>query len=130
MSPPGRGREVTITEHPDAPRRQAVRLRLTPEAAQGYAVWQKEMPAKLPEEYEGRTIHWFNNFGLKRRGSDEYTYRVPAYTIIVDKGPRGATLVYFDEQSDPQLNPLETTEVDGQLHATLDLGDPTIGWAG
>jgi len=128
ISPPGRGREVEIPEHAAARRAQRMRVRLTPAAAEEYGVWQKEMPADLPQSYEGRPITWFNNFGLKRRGSDAYEASVPAYTIIVDKGPADAVLVAYDAQADPSLYALDTVEVDGELHATLDRGDPAVGW--
>lgn len=128
ISPPGQSREVTIPEHAAARRAQSLRVRLTRAAAQEYGVWQKDMPADLPETYDGRPITWFNNFGLKRRGSDEYEVSVPAYTIIVEKHPDDAVLVAYEEQADPSLYALETVEVDGELHATLDRGDPTVGW--
>ena len=129
ISPPGHAPEVMIPEHPSAGRAQHVRLRLTPAAAREYGVWQKELPADIPDTYDGRPITWFNNFGLKARGSDRYSESVPAYTLIVDKVPKDAVLVAYEEQADPSLYVLDTVEVDGELHATLDRGDPTVGWA-
>lgn len=128
ITPPGRATEVTIPEHASSRAKQTLRLRLAPEAAQAYSVWQKELPSDLPESYQGLTISWFNNFGLKPAGSDDYEAKVPPYTIILDPGPSGSALVYFDELSEPRLNWLETVEVKGKLHATLDRGDPAIGW--
>jgi hypothetical protein len=128
ISHPGRATEVTIPEHASSRAKQIVRLRLAPGAAQEYSVWQKELPGNLPESYQGMTISWFNNFGLKRAGSDRYEAKVPPYTIILDPGPSGSILVYYDELSELPLNRLETTEVEGKLHATLDQGDPAIGW--
>ena len=88
------------------------------------------MPEGLPEHYQGRPITWLNKFGLKRRGSDAYAASVPAYWIVLEKGPEGAALVAYEPQGDPPLRELETEEVDGQVQATLDRGDPAVGWAG
>ena len=128
IGPPDQSREVEIPEHTAARRAQALRVRLTVAAAKEYEVWQKEMPAKLPESYDGRPITWFNNFGLKRKGSDEYAVSVPAYTIIVAKDRDDAILVAYEEQPERRLYALDTVEVDGELHATLDRGDPAVGW--
>ena len=125
---PGGETDVAIRAHPGAGRPQTVQLRLQTEAARGFSVWQKEMPPDLPVTHQGMRIEWFNNFGLKKAGSDEYEAEVPAYTIIVDKGPPDAVLFYYDELSEPQINRLETTEVEGKLQATLDRGDPAVGW--
>ena len=130
ISGPGGPVEVTIPEHAAADRRQTVRVRLSREAAEEYGVWQKEMPEGLPREYEGRRITWLNNFGLKRRGSDQYAASVPPYTIILEKGPEDAVLVTYEPGGDPPLRELETEEVDGEVQATLDRGDPGVGWAG
>ena len=128
IGPPGQSREVEIPEHTAARRAQGLRVRLAAAAAEEYEVWQKEMPAELPERYEGRPITWFNNFGLKRKGKDAYEVSVPAYTIIVAKYRDDAILVAYEDQPEPRLYALETVEVDGELQATLDRGDPTVGW--
>lgn len=130
ISAPGRAAEVTIPEHAGAARRQTVRVRLSREAAEEYGVWQKEMPEALPDTFEGRPITWLNNFGLKRRGSDRYAASVPPYTVLLEKGPKGAVLVVYEEEGKPPLRRLETEEVDGRVQATLDRGDPAVGWAG
>lgn len=130
ISQPGGPVEVTIPAHVDAGRAEEVRVRLSQEAAEEYGVWQKEMPEGLPDRYEGRPITWLNNFGLKRQGREEYAASVPAYTIILAKGPEDAVLVVYEPQGDPPLRELKTEEVNGQVQATLDRGDPAVGWAG
>lgn len=130
ISRPGGPVEVTIPAHPRASRAEEVRVRLSREAAREYGVWQKEMPEEMPDSYQGRPITWLNNFGLKPRGSDAYAASVPAYTIVLAKGPEDAVLVVYEPQGDPPLRELATREVDGQVQATLDRGDPSVGWAG
>jgi hypothetical protein len=128
ISPPGRAAEVDIPAHAAAARKQGLRVRLEKQHVQDYGVWQKEMPQDIPTEYDGSPIDWFNNFGLKRAGSDAYEVTVPAYTIIVDKDPGGRHLISYDATRTPALALLATVEERGKLHATLDRGDPAVGW--
>lgn len=124
--------EVTIPVHPQGGAQRRLRLRLLGEGAEGYGVWQKRMPEALPQEYEGRPITWFNNFGLKRAGNDAYEARIPeGYTIALERPePKfSGFFVYYDPQSDPPLNRVETREVGDQFEATLYGGDPAVGWA-
>ena len=128
ISRPGGPSEVRIPAHAGASRAEEVRLRLSREAAREYGVWQKEMPEGLPDSYQGRPITWLNNFGLKRRGSDDYAASVPAYTIVLAKDPERTALLVYEPQGNPPLREVATREVDGRVQATLDRGDPSVGW--
>ena len=122
--------EITIPAHDAAPVNRPVTIILTTEGARRYTVWQKDIPDEIQgATYQGSPVIWVNNFGLKRVGSDDYEATVSEpYTVILDEVPAEATAVYHDGRN---VRPLGTTPAGGgRVEATLDLGDPPVGWTG
>ena len=100
-----------------------------------YTVAEKDFPPNLREHasYAGRPIQWIANFGYQHKasGAAAGARLEEAYDVELDAHQRPeARLVYFDGIA---VQPLATRPSDtapGKLKATLDLGDPPIGWAG
>ncbi len=110
--------------------RRPVTIVLTPESARRYTVWQKDFPEGIEDlRFQGRSVIWVNNFGLKRVEDGDYVPTVPeGYTVILDDVPKGETAVYYDGQNVRALG--TTPEGGGRVEATLTEGDPPVGWTG
>jgi hypothetical protein len=101
-----------------------------------YDVYQKDLPANLPANYD-----WINNFGIKERpkdprnsaktipttDADPYSTNVDAYTIELDD-VAGKEPVYFDGSGAHNFPTKKTSVGNNRIHVTLALGDPPIGW--
>ena len=101
-----------------------------------YNVAEKNFPPELLTKhthFNGRRIHWITNFGYQHKatGTPAAGRLDETYDIELDPHPEpDARLVYFDGIT---VQPLETRPSDttpGKVKATLDLGDPPIGWTG
>ena len=101
-----------------------------------YSVAEKDLPADLATKhthYNGRQVHWITNFGFQHKatGATAATRLEESYDIELDAPPEAqAQHVYFDGTA---VQPLPTRPSDatpGKVKATLDLGDPPIGWTG
>jgi hypothetical protein len=99
-----------------------------------YEVAEKAFPPDLlPQHgtYQGQPVHWIANFGYVHKGTRAAPPETleEAYDIELAAQPQlGAQLVYFDGSA---VQPLATRPSDatpGKLKATLNLGDPPIGW--
>ena len=101
-----------------------------------YAVAEKAFPPDLLTKhaaFNGKPIHWIANFGYRHKtsGAAAAERLEEQYEIELDAHPNPqAQLVYFDGAA---VQPLKTRPSDtrpGRVKATLDLGDPPIGWGG
>lgn len=103
---------------------------LPPGLAATHEVVKKSLPKGIPTTWQGRTITWFNNFGLKEKGKSGFVRgQVPeSYEIILDK-ESGKTLVYYDGEvkAFPQGDLGDTPGRSGKVSARLKLGDPPCG---
>ncbi len=99
-----------------------------------YTVAEKAFPPDLMTKhtsFNGKPIHWIANFGYQHKATgaaaagrldEPYDIELAAHHIA------NAQLVYFDGAA---VQPLPTRPSDttpGKVKATLDLGDPPIGW--
>lgn len=101
-----------------------------------YTVSEKPFPANLLTTYttyKGKSIRWVTNFGYQRkdnnanvRGTLEEDYEIE---IDKDSNPN-ALLVYFDGTGVRELATRPSDTTPGKVKATLNLGDPPIGWSG
>lgn len=104
---------------------------LPPGLAATHEVVKKSLPQGIPTTWQGRTITWFNNFGLKEKGKPGFVRgQVPeSYEIILDK-ESGKTLVYYDGSSVKAFPPGDLGDTpgrSGKVSARLKLGDPPCG---
>jgi hypothetical protein len=128
----GRRREVEIAVNRGLskrfPHQAAVRVRLRGDVEADYDVVQKEIPESLQNAtYNGKPVRWINNFGVRRKGRDQFEQRVSAYELSLEK-VEGAEYVYFDGQNIRGLGVAPDDEDAARVKATLDLGDPPVGW--
>ncbi len=126
INPGNKPEEFTVPAAAGRPDQRPIQLRLTAAAAGQFTVWQKDIPGDVPMTFAGKAITWVNNFGFKRVGSDRFESTVPAYTIELDQGPANAVLVVYDA---PNVRALTPDSVGQRVRATLELGDPPVGWA-
>jgi hypothetical protein len=101
-----------------------------------YDVVEKDFPPDMQAKhsrYNGHPIVWIANFGYRHKatGAAVAGRMEETYDIELDRpGEPRAQLVYFDGAA---VQPLATRPSDtapGKVKATLDLGDPPIGWTG
>ena len=98
-----------------------------------YNVAEKDFPPDLMTKhasYNGHPVHWIANFGFQHKatGAAVASRLEETYEIEIDGHQQpDARLVYFDGDA---VQPLDTRPSDtpGKVKATLDLGDPPIGW--
>jgi hypothetical protein len=94
----------------------------------GYRVFHKAIPLHLKgRQYDGKEVHWVNNFGLKKQGQQQYSAQVPEYTVMLNH-IENAAYVLFDGK---EIRPLAVGPHEEDLtkvKALLGLGDPPIGW--
>lgn len=111
---------------PDFPDQEEIALILTEKTAMTLDVYQKDLTGELKGlEFEGKVVHWLNNFGMKKKGSKEFEPIVDPY-IIEMNAIDGAVYVYYDGKKVLEL-PNTKSEM-GKVTATLNLGDPPAGW--
>jgi len=103
--------------------------------AANYDVAEKDLPPDLHTvhtHYNGAPVSWMTNFGFRHKPSGQAVagHLEESYDIELDPGTRSnAALVYFDGAA---VQPLATRPSDttpGKVKATLNLGDPPIGWS-
>ncbi len=86
--------------------------------------------AGLPASYQGKTVNWISNFGIKEKNNDKYADMT--YTVILSPHP-GQTLVCFNGATD-QFHPINVytapAEYPGKIAFNLTIGDPGTGWIG
>lgn len=104
---------------------------LPPGLAATHEVVKKSLPQGIPTTWQGRTITWFNNFGLKERGKSGFVSGQvsESYEIILDK-ESGKTLVYYDGSSVKAFPPGDLGDTpgrSGKVSTRLKLGDPPCG---
>jgi hypothetical protein len=81
-------------------------------------------PIPEPTLYKGKTIVWFNAFGVrvKSHGGDAKIY----YTVTLKKLPAGKTL-YALYNNIPNEVPDVQDAGNGNIKFTLNVGDPPVG---
>jgi hypothetical protein len=84
----------------------------------------------LPTTYNGKTVDWISNFGIKEKNNDKYADM--SYTVILS--PRtGQTLVCYNGATD-QFHPITVydapSDYPGKIAFDLTIGDPGSGWVG
>ena len=100
---------------------------------QQYHVAEKDFPPELAQHthHAGQPINWITNFGYRHKATGEAAAGQlhESYDIELDApASSAARLVYFDGTA---VQPLATRASDttaGKVKATLNLGDPPIGW--
>ena len=101
-----------------------------------YDVSEKDFPPDLLTKhahYQGQPVHWIANFGYQHKATRAAppTQLEEAYDIELDAHPHpGAQLVYFDGSAVQPLATRPSESTPGKVKATLNLGDPPIGWGG
>jgi hypothetical protein len=98
-----------------------------------YTVSEKPFPDNLQTTYNGKSIRWITNFGYQRKeNSAEVKGQLEEnYDIEIEKDSNpNAVLVYFDGASVKELTTRPSDTTPGKIKATLNLGDPPVGWAG
>jgi hypothetical protein len=99
-----------------------------------YTVDEKPFPANLLTEhaaYKGRRIRWITNFGFRRKDNAAAVTGTldEDYAIELDQDPSPrAVLVFFDGSRVRELDARPSDTAPGKVRATLNLGDPPIGW--
>lgn len=100
-----------------------------------YNVAEKAFPPGLlatHTQYNGQPIQWMTNFGYQHKPSAAPVagrMQEPYDIELNSPAHPAAQLVYFDGAA---VQPLATRPSDttpGKVKATLDLGDPPIGWS-
>lgn len=99
-----------------------------------YDVAEKPLPPDLSTKhptYQGKPVHWIGNFGYSHKGTRAAppTHLEESYDLELDahQNPE-AHLVYFDGSAVQPLSTRPSDGTPGRVKATLDLGDPPIGW--
>lgn len=111
---------------PDFPDQEEIAIILTEKTATTLDVYQKDLVDELKGlEFEGKVVHWLNNFGMKRKGAKEFEQIVDPYNLEMN-AINGAIYVYYDGKKVLEL-PTSKSET-GKVSATLNLGDPPAGW--
>jgi hypothetical protein len=101
-----------------------------------YDVAEKDFPPDLTTRhasYQGRRVQWIANFGFQHKatGAPAANRLEEPYEIELAPHPApGAQLVYFDGTTVQPLPTRPSEATPGKVKATLDLGDPPIGWTG
>ena len=100
-----------------------------------FHVAEKEFPPELASQHthhKGRRIQWVANFGYRHKATgaavagrlEEY------YDIELDQhADPDASLVYFDGAAVEPLDARPSDTTPGKVKASLNLGDPPIGWS-
>ncbi len=99
-----------------------------------YDAMKKDIPADAPatwidpDDGQTKTITWFNNFGLKLKGHDNFEEDVDEYDIELDKADvkTGSDLVYYSKGEVIKFRNVKRNGA-GKLTVSLNLGDPSIG---
>lgn len=92
-----------------------------------YEVYAKDLPAptKHPRDTEGRTIKWFNAFGVRDKDGNDADVQ---YTVTLDKLPPNTQLYYLDKNKKDVHEITEFEQVDNKkVRFTLSIGDPPTG---
>jgi hypothetical protein len=101
-----------------------------------YDVAEKEFPPELTTKHthhEGQPIHWIANFGYRHKASGAAVAGrlEESYDIELDRHENPAAhLVYFDGTGVQPVEARPSDTAPGKVKATLNLGDPPIGWTG
>ena len=114
-----------------ANKEKEIEVILSQKLAVTHMVEKKDLPEDIPTTWQGRTITWFNNFGLKERGNSGFVSGQvsESYEIILDK-ESGKTLVYYDGSSVKAFPPGDLGDTPGRpgkVSVRLKLGDPPCG---
>ena len=96
--------------------------------AQGdYEVYSKEIPAPVrhPRDTQGRTIKWFNAFGVRDKDGNDADVE---YTVTLQKLPENTQLYYLDKNGRDvhEITNFENAD-DKHIRFTLSIGDPPTG---
>jgi hypothetical protein len=92
-----------------------------------FHVIEKDMPEKLPSEWNGVKISWFTCFGVRHRRDDggDGDFADVEYSVQLDELPKGKRLfAYYGGQ----VHELSFTSTDGKTKVNLAVGDPPLGW--
>ena len=108
-------------------RTREVEVSLSDEGEAEFEVITEDIPAGLPEQFEGKPIDWFSNFRLKKRAGRQKTNRKIPYSIEFDGQAGDGKYVYYDEElREAVLLPTESAG-GNRRRARLDMDDPPIG---
>ena len=92
-----------------------------------FEVYGKDLPepTKHPQDSQGRTIKWFNAFGVRYKGGGDADVE---YTVTLDKLPENTQLYYLDKNKKDvhEITKIENVN-DKQIRFTLSIGDPPTG---
>jgi hypothetical protein len=97
-----------------------------------YEAKEKNVPSGLPDQFNGQTVTWLNNFVVKKGAESETTQekKVPTYKVFMKAlpdaptGPRSVCVYYGGEI---HAMTLHNSGREGQVMFTLDVGDPPTG---
>ncbi len=90
-----------------------------------YEAYDKGLPKDLPKDFNGYSITWFNNFGVRKKNSTLEEKVVPKYRVFLQKLPEGKKLCAYYNGAVHDV-PLESAEP-GRVVFTLEVGDPPVG---
>jgi hypothetical protein len=99
-----------------------------------YHVAEKELPPDLMTKHthhEGRPIHWVTNFGYRHKASGAAVagQLEESYEVELERHEHpDARLVFFDGTGVQPLEMRPSDTAPGKVKASLNLGDPPIGW--
>lgn len=88
-----------------------------------YEAFSKDIPA--PMKYQGMTITWFNNFGVREKSNGKEANIT--YTVKLKKLPEGKRLFTFHDNEVHEIEPKYLSK--DRVKFTLSVGDPPTGMA-